>query len=65
MTFARALEFSTFEARVIPLNRRLTLLVRDGVIEGVFSPVFPPYESSGEVAEWLENEAPESKRSPQ
>ncbi len=35
------------------LLRRLTLVVRDGVIEKVFYPVFPPDRHAGEVLAWL------------
>jgi peroxiredoxin len=39
---ARALELPTFDWHGRPLLKRLTLLVRDGVIEDVVYPVFPP-----------------------
>ncbi len=32
---------------------RLTLVIRDGVVEHVFYPVFPPDTSAGEVIRWL------------
>ena len=35
------------------LLRRLTLLVRDGAIERVWYPVFPPDRHAGEVLAWL------------
>jgi peroxiredoxin len=35
------------------LIKRLTLIVRDGVIETVFYPVFPPNESADQVIRWL------------
>ena len=35
------------------LIRRLTLVVRDGEIETVFYPVFPPDADAGNVAAWL------------
>jgi peroxiredoxin len=35
------------------LIKRLTLMVRDGTIEHVFYPVFPPDRSASEVMGWL------------
>lgn len=61
--FTRALELPTFEVEGVALIRRLTLMVRDGVIERVFYPVFQPDRNARGVADRLENEAPESKRS--
>lgn len=61
--FTRALELPTFEVEGVALIRRLTLVVRDGVIERVCYPVSPPDRDTRGVADWLENEAPESKRS--
>ncbi len=34
------------------LIKRLTLVVRDGLIEHVFYPVFPPDASASQVTEW-------------
>ncbi len=53
--FVDALRLPTFRAvaggpRVI---RRLTLVVRDGTIEHVFYPVFPPDRSAEPVLDWL------------
>jgi peroxiredoxin (alkyl hydroperoxide reductase subunit C) len=43
------------------LLKRLTWVQRDGVIEHVFYPVFPPDRAAHEVLEWLrKNESPES-----
>jgi peroxiredoxin len=39
------------------LVKRLTLVIRDGRIERVFYPVFPPGENAGEVIKWLSGEA--------
>jgi len=36
------------------LYARLTLMVRDGVIEHAFYPIFPPNEHAGQVLDWLE-----------
>ncbi|MFF7971265.1 MerR family transcriptional regulator [Streptomyces sp. NPDC007905] len=50
---ADALGLPTFEAGGMRLFKRLTLIVRDGVIEHVFHPVFPPNEHAGQVLDWL------------
>ncbi len=43
----------TFEADGMPLYKRLTLVIRDGVIEHVFYPVFPPDTHAQQVRGWL------------
>jgi peroxiredoxin len=48
-----ALRLPTFEAGGVKLLRRLTLIVRDGRIEHVFYPVFPPDRSTSDVLGWL------------
>ena len=50
-----AMRLPTFEAGGMRLVRRLTLVVRKGVIEHVFYPVFPPDRSAETVLEWLRN----------
>ncbi|MGW4495311.1 MerR family transcriptional regulator [Streptomyces sp. NPDC004376] len=50
---AGALDLPTFEAPGARLYKRLTLIVRAGVVEHVFYPVFPPGEHAGRVLEWL------------
>lgn len=57
LRFARALGLPTFEAGGMTLIRRTTLVIRDGLIEKVFYPVFPPDENAGEVVNWLINSA--------
>ena len=42
------------------LYRRLTLIARQGEIEHVMYPVFPPNENAGEVEGWLRAQAAES-----
>ena len=51
--FCDALRLPTFEAGGMRLLKRLTLILRDGRIEQVFYPVFPPNESAGEAIRWL------------
>lgn len=53
LEFAQALKLPTFAVDGMTLIRRLTLIVRDGVIEQVFYPVFPPDASAGVVLAWL------------
>ncbi|MBO8186335.1 peroxiredoxin [Streptomyces sp. DW4-2] len=53
LTLATALGLPTFEADGRKFYRRLTLVVRDGEIEHVFYPVFPPDRHAGQVVEWL------------
>src|SRR6266849_6694307 len=51
--FCEGLRLPTFEVGRMRLIKRLTLIVRDGVIETVFYPVFPPNESADQVIRWL------------
>jgi hypothetical protein len=37
----------------VTLNRRLTLFLRDGVVEHVHYPVFPPDGSAAAALDWL------------
>jgi peroxiredoxin len=50
---SQALRLPTFEVEGMRLLKRLTLVIREGRIEHVFYPVFPPNESAGEVILWL------------
>ena len=49
----RALRLPALEVAGQTLIKRLTLVVRDGAIEHVFYPVFPPDRHAGEVLAWL------------
>ena len=53
LTLTRALRLPTFETSGMTLLNRLTLVIRDGVIEYVFYPVFPPDRNAGDVVAWL------------
>ncbi|MGH9325921.1 MAG: peroxiredoxin [Terriglobia bacterium] len=53
--FCDALALPTFEADGVRLLKRLTLIVRDGGIEHVFYPVFPPDKSAEQVVDWLKD----------
>jgi peroxiredoxin len=46
LELASALRLPTFEVEGITLLKRLTLFVRDGVIDSVIYPVFPPNRSA-------------------
>jgi len=48
-----ALRLPTFDVDGMRLVKRLTLIVRNGLIEHVFYPVFPPDESADQVVRWL------------
>ena len=51
--FIKALRLPTFTVDGMTLNKRLTLIVRNGHIEQVFYPVFPPDKHADEVIAWL------------
>jgi peroxiredoxin len=48
-----ALDLPTFEVAGHTLYKRLALIAREGVIEHVFYPVFPPDRNAGDVVAWL------------
>jgi peroxiredoxin len=54
LRLTRALGLPTFEAADHTLLKRLTLMVRDGAIERVWYPVFPPDRHAAEVLAWLQ-----------
>jgi peroxiredoxin len=51
LALTRALRLPTFETGGLTLLRRLTLIVRDGVVADVIYPVFPPDEAAARAAE--------------
>jgi peroxiredoxin len=53
LRLAELLRLPTFRAGGMTLFKRITLVVRDGVIEHVFYPVFPPGAHAREVLAWL------------
>lgn len=53
LELAATLGLPTFEAAGSRLFKRLTLVVRDSVIEHVFHPVFPPDQHAEQVLAWL------------
>lgn len=52
-TLTHTLRLPTFEVDGRTLLRRLTMVARDGVVEKVFYPVFPPDRHAAEVLAWL------------
>jgi peroxiredoxin len=52
-SLAQALDLPTFEVSGLTLYKRLTLIIRDDVIEHVFYPIFPPNEHAAHVLTWL------------
>jgi peroxiredoxin len=55
---AEALRLPTMVVDGTTMLRRLTLVVRDGGIEHVFYPVFPPDGHAEEVLDWLRGHPP-------
>ena len=53
LAFASQLGLPTFKVDGMTLIKRLTLFVRDGTIEHVFYPVFPPDANAAAVVHWL------------
>ena len=53
LTFARALDLPLFQWDGQTLIKRLTLVLRDGRIEHVIYPVFPPDKNAETVIAWL------------
>jgi peroxiredoxin len=56
LSLAAALGLPTFEVDGRPLYKRLTLVIRDGVIEHVFYPIFPPDGHAQQVLNWLRSQ---------
>ena len=50
------LRLPTFEVAGQTLIKRLAWYARDGVIEAVFYPVFPPHENAERVLQWLDRD---------
>ena len=53
LRLADALHLPTFQTSGMTLLKRLTLVIRDGKIEHVFYPVFPPDRNASDVIAWL------------
>ena len=53
LELTRELRLPTFEVAGRTLIKRLTMVIREGVIEHAFYPVFPPDRHAAEVLTWL------------
>jgi len=53
---AEAMRLPTFEYAKSLLLKRLTIVAKNGIIQKVFYPVFPPDRNAEDVIEWLKNE---------
>jgi peroxiredoxin len=53
LALTRALDLPTFTVAGQTLLKRLTMVIRDGAIEHVFYPVFPPDVHAQAVLEWV------------
>ena len=58
LELASTLDLPTFETAGMRLYKRLTLIARDGRIEHVFYPIFPPDRNAADVLAWLEGNKP-------
>lgn len=63
LRLAAAMRFPLFQTNGMTLLKRMTLVIKDGVIEKVFYPVFPPDRNAAEVAEYLSAEVEHRLRS--
>ena len=57
LAVTRALKLPTFEFGGETLIKRLSIIARNGTIEKVFYPVFPPDADAGNVIDWLRRTA--------
>ena len=53
LAFAKALNLPLMNIEGMELTKRVSLIIRDGVIIKTFYPVFPTDRSASEVLEWL------------
>jgi peroxiredoxin len=53
LALTQALRLPTFQTSGMTLLKRLALVIKDGKIEHVFYPVFPPDRNASEVIAWL------------
>ena len=58
LRLTKALRLPAFEVAGHFLLKRLTFAARDGVIEHVWYPVFPPDTHGAEVTDWLRRARP-------
>jgi peroxiredoxin len=53
LKLTKLLNLPTFEVEGKVLLKRLTIIIKDGIIVKVFYPVFPPNLNAEEVLEWI------------
>ncbi len=53
LVLARTMNLPMFDVLGTTLMKRLTLIIRNGLVEHVFYPVFPPDRNASNVIEWL------------
>ena len=53
LAFTQALKLPTFDVAEMRLNKRVTLIFLNGIIQHYFYPVFPPDAHATEVLDWL------------
>lgn len=53
LELTHALTLPTFRVSEMVLLKRLTLIIRDGIVEHVFYPVYPPDRNADDVLNWL------------
>jgi len=53
LRLSSSMRLPTFQTSGMTLLKRLTLVIRDGRVEHVFYPVFPPDRNASEVIAWL------------
>lgn len=54
LSWTDTLQLPTFVVEGARLNKRLTLICLDGVIQHTFYPVFPPNQNAAAVVDWLQ-----------
>ncbi len=52
LAFAHALKLPIFEYSGLQLIKRLSLVIKDGMIKKVFYPIFPPNQNASDIIEW-------------
>ena len=57
LEFASSIRLPMFETSGMKLLKRLTLVIKNGVIEHVFYPVFPPDQDAANVIAWLRDKS--------
>ena len=53
LALSRAMKLPALEVAGQILLRRLTMVLRDGVVEHIWYPVFPPHTHAKDVVAWL------------